>query len=101
MMMAQKVGAMTCFVVTLFLSGCATQEDQPVSSGSSTGSSRSSMRNAEGQGRPASGTSGDSLKACMDRTPSDASAGQRMMAEQSCQRDEGGRKSMQSVPGTQ
>jgi hypothetical protein len=37
----------------------------------------------------------------MGRIPADASAGQRMMAEQSCQRDEQGRKAILSVPGAQ
>ena len=47
----------------------------------------------------ASGAVEDTLKACLARIPKDASAGQRMMAEQSCDRDEDGRKSIQAVPG--
>lgn len=49
--------------------------------------------------RPATGTSDDSLAACMARIPEDASAGQRMFAEESCRRDEAGRKAIQAVPG--
>lgn len=41
--------------------------------------------------RVASGTQGDTLDACMARIPKDASAGQRMLAEQSCQRDQANR----------
>lgn len=41
----------------------------------------------------------DSLLACLARIPKDASAGQRMMAEQSCKRDEGTREVAQAVPG--
>ncbi|BFU94095.1 MAG: conserved exported protein of unknown function [Nitrospira sp.] len=41
--------------------------------------------------RVASGTQGDTLEACMARIPKDASAGQRMLAEQSCQRDQANR----------
>lgn len=41
--------------------------------------------------RVASGTQGDTLEACMARIPKDASVGQRMLAEQSCQRDQANR----------
>jgi len=41
----------------------------------------------------------DTLKACLARIPKEASAGQRMMAEQSCDRDEDARKAIQVVPG--
>lgn len=47
----------------------------------------------------ASGAVEDSRKACMARVPKDASAGQRMMAEQSCDRDNFDRKSIDAVPG--
>lgn len=47
----------------------------------------------------ASDAVGDTLKACLARIPKDSSAGQRMIAEQGCGRDEGNRKSIQSVPG--
>jgi hypothetical protein len=42
--------------------------------------------------RAASGTQGDSLEACMARIPKDASAGQRMLAEESCRRDQANRR---------
>jgi hypothetical protein len=47
----------------------------------------------------AAGSVEDSLKACLARIPNDATSGQRMIAEQGCQRDEGDRKPMQAVPG--
>jgi hypothetical protein len=47
----------------------------------------------------ASGAAEDSRSACMARVPKDASAGQRMMAEQSCDRDDSTRKSIHAVPG--
>ncbi len=47
----------------------------------------------------AAGTQGDSLQACLDRIPKDASAGQRSMAESSCQRDHAGQRSISLVPG--
>ena len=49
--------------------------------------------------RPATGATDDSLSACMARIPDDASAGQRMFAEESCRRDEAERKAIQAVPG--
>ncbi len=53
-----------------------------------------------GYGSPSSGNGGsiaagsveDTLKTCLDRIPSDASEGQRMLAEKSCERDQTNRK---------
>lgn len=47
----------------------------------------------------ASGAVEDSLKVCLARIPKDASAGQRMMGEQSCQRDEQTRQAFSAMPG--
>jgi predicted metal-binding membrane protein len=41
----------------------------------------------------------DSLQACMGRIPKDASIGQRMIAEQTCHRDESERVPFEAVPG--
>lgn len=38
--------------------------------------------------RAAAGAAGDSLDACMARIPKDGSVGQRMLAEESCKRDQ-------------
>jgi hypothetical protein len=46
----------------------------------------------------ASGAAEDTLKACMARIPQIASAGQRMLAEQSCAGEEDTRKATQSAP---
>jgi hypothetical protein len=43
----------------------------------------------------AAGAVEDSLKACLARIPKEATAGQRMIAEQGCQRDETERKPFQ------
>ena len=51
------------------------------------------------ESRIAAGAVEDTLKACMARIPKDASIGQRMIAEQSCGRDERDRKPFQAVPG--
>ncbi len=47
----------------------------------------------------ASGAVEDPVQICLTRIPQGATAGQRLMAEQSCHRDESGRASMQTVPG--
>jgi len=47
----------------------------------------------------ASGASEDSLQACLKRIPKDATVGQRLIAEQSCRRDEGERKPFQATLG--
>lgn len=47
----------------------------------------------------AAGASEDSLQACLARIPKDATTGQRLMAEQSCRRDDGDRKPFQATLG--
>ncbi len=51
------------------------------------------------QSSTAAGTVEDTLQACMTRIPKDASLGQRLIAEQSCARDDNDRKPFQSAPG--
>ncbi len=46
----------------------------------------------------ASGAAEDTLKACMARIPAFASAGQHMLAEQSCAGEEEARKALRSAP---
>ena len=55
----------------------------------------------EGFGSVASGAVEDTLKACLTRIPKDASIGQRLFAETSCNRDEMDRKVIQVVPETE
>lgn len=43
---------------------------------------------AKSGGRASAGTQGDSLEACLARIPADATVGQRMLAEETCQRDQ-------------
>ena len=45
-----------------------------------------------GRDSVAAGSVEDSLSACMSRIPSDASEGQRQLAEKSCERDQANRK---------
>ena len=49
--------------------------------------------------KTAVGSAEDSLQACMGRIPKDASIGQRMIAEQSCHRDESDREPFEVVTG--
>ena len=49
--------------------------------------------------KTAAGSAEDSLQACIGRIPKDASIGQRMIAEQSCHRDESERVPFAAVPG--
>ena len=43
---------------------------------------------AKSGNRASAGTQGDSLDACIARIPADATTGQRMLAEESCKRDQ-------------
>jgi hypothetical protein len=47
---------------------------------------------AKSGNRAAAGAAGDSLEACMARIPKDGSVGQRMLAEESCKRDQANRR---------
>lgn len=46
---------------------------------------------SEGRSSVASGAAEDSQQACLARIPKDATAGQRMLAEHSCKRDQASR----------
>lgn len=49
-------------------------------------------------GMAASGSVEDTLKACLARIPENATAGQRMLAEQNCKGEDGTRKLIQVAP---
>ena len=71
--------------------GWAAESSEKTSGGRSAQQTSSSERQA--------GSTRESLQSCMARIPKDASAGQRMMAEQSCERDEEARKPFDAIPG--
>ena len=75
----------------LFTAACATDGGMGDASTGSSGSSNAAAP-ATGRARIAAGAVEDSLKACMARIPSNATAGQRMLAERSCERDQAERK---------
>ncbi len=89
------ISMLACLALAFGVS-CAT--DGSGGKSSTSGSGNSTQAAAE-PGDYAYGTTGDSKQACLDRIPSDASSGQRMLAEQSCERDEANRMSIQAVPG--
>ena len=90
MRQTMMVGAM---VVAAWLSAPATQAADQRSTETTFFASTESL------GIMASGAVEDSLKACLARIPKAASAGQRMIAEQGCGRDQDERQAMSDVPG--
>lgn len=54
---------------------------------------------SDGRSSVASGAAEDSQQACLARIPKDATAGQRMIAEHSCKRDQTSRQSFEDSPG--
>ena len=80
-MTIRRSGAWTLLAISLlFTAACAS--DGGYSSPSSSGD----------RGSIAAGSVEDSLSACMSRIPKDASEGQRILAEKSCERDQANRK---------
>ena len=91
-------------VLAAMASGCAEMGMGPGGSSSSgvtsgTSGSSSGPIPTTGRNRVASGHHGDTLDACLARIPNDASSGQKMLAEKSCQRDHSNRKAIDQVPG--
>lgn len=74
-------------------------EKQPTQIMAQSMSSPLAHASAQGMNETASGAVEDTLTACLSRIPKDASAGQRMIAEESCARDKADRRSIDAVPG--
>ncbi len=70
----------------LMVGGCASEG---TTGSSSTGSASTSTKGID---RIASGSVEDTLNACLARIPNDATAGQKMLAEESCRRDQAARR---------
>lgn len=70
-------------------SGSSSRTDSRVADSSSTMSESASSINKSGssQNRIAAGVEEETLDTCVARIPKDATAGQRMLAEQTCRRD--------------
>jgi hypothetical protein len=88
----RRIVIFTSFVLIAWLPALATQAaDQP------SGEAIPSASTGE-LGVVSAGSVEDTLKACLARIPKDGSAGQRMLAEQSCEQAEGTRKVGHDAP---
>lgn len=76
-------------------------EEQPTQIMAQSGSASAPLAPSPGEGlnETAAGAVEDTLKACLARIPDDASAGQQMIARESCQRDKADRLPIDAVPG--
>jgi len=72
-------------LLAVMVGGCASEETM---GSSGTGSATS----ATGINQVASGAVEDTSNACLERIPKDATAGQKMLAEESCRRDQASRR---------
>lgn len=88
MMYSRFHGAVVLSLSLLLLSACATEETM-----TSSGSGSTSAASASGSMKAAA-QAYDSLQACLDRIPSGGTAGNRLVAEESCRRDESLRQSI-------
>jgi len=86
-------------LISMVLSGCTEMQMRDAGSSSGGISTSSASGQVAATIDAASGTQGDTLGACMSRIPSNATAGQRQLAELSCQRDERTRQPIMVVPG--
>lgn len=79
-------------LVGLLLGGCASDGAMGTSGSGSSSGSGATFGTTKNIDRIATGSVEDNLDACMARIPKDASAGQRMLAEESCRRDQANRR---------
>ncbi|MCC6968226.1 MAG: hypothetical protein IT391_18315 [Nitrospira sp.] len=86
MMYSRSHGAVVLSLSLLVLSACATEETMTSSGSTHAASASGSMKTAA--------QAYDSLQSCLDRIPSSGTAGNRMIAEESCRRDETLRQSI-------
>jgi hypothetical protein len=86
--MADRSVSVFGFIALLgvMVGGCASEGTTGMSDAGSAAAT------TKGIDRIASGSVEDSLDACKARIPSDASAGQKMLAEESCDRDQAARR---------
>ena len=93
-----RMGALLMFAASAaFMGACATPYTE--SSGPGAPPAEALSAPVGGAGAAAAGTQGDLLQACLSRIPQDASAGQRLIAQRSCERDQADRKEIDIVPG--
>jgi len=90
--------------LTLMLSGCAQLGIESGKGGGSVHSSSPSESSATaalttGPNRISAGSQDDTIKACLARIPKNSTAGPRMLAAKSCERDQNYRHPIEQVPG--
>jgi hypothetical protein len=73
-------------------SGGGAAISSPTSSGGAAAESSSMNKPNSSNSRIAAGVEEETLNTCLARIPQDATAGQRMLAEQTCRRDYAGRR---------
>ena len=73
-------------------SGGGAVVSRPTSSGGVAAESSSMHQSSSTNSRIAAGVEEETLNSCLDRIPKDATAGQKMLAEQTCRRDFAGRR---------
>ncbi|MBI3357802.1 MAG: hypothetical protein HY038_13725 [Nitrospirae bacterium] len=74
-----------------FVSGCAIDEMMGSSAPGTSSGSGATFGTEKNIDRVASGAVEDTLNACLARIPTNASAGQKLLAEESCRRDQSNR----------
>ena len=79
-------------VMGMLAGGCATDGSMSASGGGSSSGSAMTTASADNIDRVASGAVEDTQNACMARIPKGASAGQGVLAEESCRRDQENRR---------
>jgi hypothetical protein len=97
-MTALRCGRVILSIGSVVLLAACASVDSGTPATEAAGAAAAPAAPATGTAAIASGAVGDSLEACLARIPKDASTGQRMIAEQSCKRDETDRKAYQAVP---
>lgn len=86
-------------LMSTVLIGCTEMQVREAGGNAGSISTASSSAKVAATVDAASGTQGDTLAACMGRIPGNATAGQRQLAEMSCQRDDRTRQPIMVVPG--
>jgi hypothetical protein len=77
------------FPVIVLAAACSTPAEKPAPPAPAAAPS---VTKASGLGTVAAGSPEDTLQACLARIPADATPGQRLLAEQTCRRDQAERR---------
>ena len=99
--MRHSIWRMICLIAliscTAFAFGCA-QYGGAGKAGNGYGDSPGGASATTGINQVSAGAQEDTLEACLARIPSNATSGQRMVAERTCKRDHENRKPILAVP---